>query len=116
MFYLLSTSTLAFAAKIESIEVKNNKRISKETIATYGKIKINKDYNQNQLNQILKNLYDTNFFEDVSLSVSGNTLIIDVKENKLLLCKDIKKHSGFWLVWILSQNSFLNSLSAFEIA
>ena len=84
VFYLLCASTLVFAAKIENIEIKNNKRISKETITTYGKIKINKDYNQNQLNLILKNLYDTNFFENVSLAISGNTLIIDVKENKII--------------------------------
>ncbi len=84
IFYLFCASTLVFAAKIENIEIKNNKRISKETIATYGKIKINKDYNQNQLNLILKNLYDTNFFENVSLTISGNTLIIDVKENKII--------------------------------
>ncbi len=84
IFYLFCASTLVFAAKIENIEIKNNKRISKGTITTYGKIKINKDYNQNQLNLILKNLYDTNFFENVSLAISGNTLIIDVKENKII--------------------------------
>ena len=84
IFYLFCASTLVFAAKIENIEIKNNKRISKGTITTYGKIKINKDYNQNQLNLILKNLYDTNFFENISLAISGNTLIIDVKENKII--------------------------------
>ncbi len=83
-FCFVFLNTFAFATVIDNIQINNNKRISKETIITYGKIKLNNNYDQNELNLILKNLYETNFFENVSLSLDGNTLVIDVKENKII--------------------------------
>ena len=77
-------SNFANAAVIENVKILNNERISKETIITYGDIKLNKDYDSKQINEILKNLYDTNFFEDIKLSIDNNLLIIDVVENKII--------------------------------
>ena len=65
---------------IKDIQINNNKRITKETITTYGKIQLNKDYNQKELNNILKNLYDTNFFKKISLTVDGQTLVLTIDE------------------------------------
>ena len=48
---------------INNIEVKNNNRISKETIITYGNIVIGNDYSQKDLNDIIKKLYQTNFLK-----------------------------------------------------
>ncbi len=72
------------AVIIDEIKVENNNRISKSTIITYGKIELNKDYSQDQLNQIIKNLYDTNFFKDISLNIQDNTLVVKVEENKII--------------------------------
>ncbi len=72
------------AEVINDILVNNNDRISLNTIKTYGDIKIGSDYSPNDLNNILKNLYETNFFEDVSISIKNNILIIDIIENKLI--------------------------------
>ena len=66
------------------MEVKNNKRITKQTIITYGEIELNKDYDLNAINQVFKNLYDTDFFETLKISIENNKLIIDVKENKII--------------------------------
>ena len=44
--------TNAFGDIINNIEVKNNNRITKETIVTFGSIKLGKDYSQEQLNNI----------------------------------------------------------------
>ena len=74
----------SYAVVINDIEVKNNERISKETIITYGKIQLNKDYSQDDLNLIIKDLYDTNFFNDISLTLEGNKLVIDISENKII--------------------------------
>ena len=52
----------AYGDIINNVEVKNNKRITKETIITFGGIELGKDYNQEQLNDILLDLYSTNFF------------------------------------------------------
>ena len=51
---------------INEIEVKGNQRISSETIIIFSGIKKNDDINVNDINNILKKLYDTNFFEDLS--------------------------------------------------
>jgi outer membrane protein insertion porin family len=65
---------------IQKIEVKGNDRISDETIKVYGEVTTGKDYSAFDLNKILKNLYNTNFFEDVKISLSNNVLDITVKE------------------------------------
>ena len=77
-------STAINAAIINEVLIKNNNRISKETIITYGKIQIGKNYNDQDINNILKNLYDTNFFKNISLNIDNGSLIIDVEENQII--------------------------------
>ena len=84
LFALALFANFANAALIEDIKVENNNRISKETIITYGDIELNKDYNSDQINEILKNLYKTNFFENIEISIDDKTLIIKVTENKII--------------------------------
>ncbi len=84
VFLIFNLSQNLNAAVISKIIVINNDRISKATIKTYGNIKIGTDYSEKELNQILKKLYETNFFEKITLEIVGNTLNIDVIENKLV--------------------------------
>ena len=72
------------ADKIENIIVTGNERISAETIIIFGEIDVNDDFNESKLNQILKNLYNTNFFEDIKLSISNKSLNIIVVENPII--------------------------------
>ena len=69
---------------IKEIKVINNDRISKETIQIFSNIKVGENYDQNDLNRILKEIYDTNFFSNVSLEIKDGVLIIDVNENKII--------------------------------
>ena len=69
---------------INDIVINNNDRISLGTIKTYGNIELGKNYSEDDLNNILKNLYNTKFFKDVSLKIENQTLIIDLIENKLV--------------------------------
>ena len=64
----------------QSPEISGNQRVSKETIKAYGDIKSNKDYSEKELNNILTNLYSTNFFEDVKIKLSNGVLIVLVEE------------------------------------
>jgi len=64
----------------QKLEVKGNNRISTETIKVYGEITIGKDYSAFEINKILKNLYETDFFEDVKVSLTNGVLNIFVKE------------------------------------
>ena len=69
---------------IKEIKIINNDRISKETIQIFSNIKVGENYDQNDLNRILKEIYDTNFFSNVSLEINDGVLIIDVEENKII--------------------------------
>ena len=55
----------ALAENIKDVEISGNKRISKDTIIVLGKIKITENYDTDRLNNVLKNLYNTNFFNNI---------------------------------------------------
>ena len=76
----LFLSNKLFAEVVNRININGNNRISSETIKIYGNIEINKNYNEVDLNNILTNLYATEFFEDVKVSIVNNELKISVKE------------------------------------
>ncbi len=76
--------TYAFGDVINNIQIKNNDRITKETILSFGGIELGKNYSQEQLNDILLDLYSTNFFSDIKFDVQGDTLIVEVKERKIV--------------------------------
>jgi len=69
---------------VQKVKVKGNDRISQETIKVYGEIILNKDYSNFDINKILKNLYTTNFFEDVKIFLNNGVLNITVKEYSII--------------------------------
>ena len=75
---------------VKEIKVNGNKRISAETIKVYGEINIGKDYSNFEIDKILKNLYTTDFFEDVKISLSNGVLDISVKEYATINFIDIQ--------------------------
>ncbi len=84
--FVFWASALCFAQAeiINDIEVRNNNRITKQTIITYGQIELNKDYQLKDVNEVFRNLYQTDFFENLKIQIEDNKLIIDVKENKII--------------------------------
>ena len=74
------SNKFAFAEKIKDIIILGNDRIPNETIIMFSGIKINDEIDDNNLNKILKDLYDSNFFEDITVGVDNNILTISVKE------------------------------------
>jgi outer membrane protein insertion porin family len=76
--------TPLFAEVVEKIEIQGNERISKETILLFSKTNIKDDLNSNDINEILKNLYDSNFFLDVSVEFKSKILTILVDENPII--------------------------------
>ena len=82
--FFICSSLSSNSEIIKNVDVKNNNRISKETIITYGEIELNKNYENKDLDKILKRLFDTNFFKNLSLSIENNTLIVNVEENKII--------------------------------
>ena len=67
--FFFSISTLVAKAEIiNKINVEGNQRISSETIQMFSGTSINEDLSENDLNEILKKLYETNFFDLVSVN------------------------------------------------
>ena len=77
-----------YAAVVNKVEISGNERITKQTIINFAEIKLGKSTSEAELNNYLKNLYETNFFEDVKLEIRNNTLFVDVKE--LPIIQEIK--------------------------
>ena len=114
IFLLLINCSLLFAEIINKIEINGNDRISNETIKLFANVDINDDLNKNDLNNILKNIYETNFFKKIDLLIKNNTLIIDVVENPIIeniKYTGIKKKS---LIEEIQNNAVIKSRSSFN--
>ena len=98
---------------INEIEINGNQRISDETIILFGGIKKNVDYNNKNLNLILKNLYETNFFENVSFKIDGQILKIFVIENPIVQSIEITGVKNKSIIEKLNSNLSLREKNSF---
>ena len=64
---------------VKKIEVVGNERISKETIVIFGDVALGKNYEISDVNSLIKKLYETSFFSDISVEIKNNTLNITSK-------------------------------------
>ena len=80
ILYLL-ISSVVLADKINKINFNGNERISDETIILFGEIDVNKDFNDNELNLILKRLYRYNCRN--LLIEGGDSLTSHLLKNKI---------------------------------
>lgn len=69
---------------INQIEVKGNNRIDSETVINYSEILLGESYNEIQVDNSLKNLYETELFSNVEIKYSNSILTIEVVENYLI--------------------------------
>ena len=82
--YLIIKTSLSFAEIVNDIMVTGNERVSKETIINFSELNKGDDVSSSDLNNSLKNLYDTNFFEDVKVEINNNLVKIKVKEYPII--------------------------------
>ena len=108
IIFLILTTSLLNAEVVNSIQISGNKRVSNETIKIYGGIDVNKDLSETDLNKVLTNLYSTNFFEDVKISLSQGILKIDLIEfpiiNQLIIIGEPTKKYVEEIKKLFSQN------------
>ena len=107
---------------VNTVIIDGNKRVSEETVILYGDIKLNEEINENKLNLILKNLYSTEFFEDVKLRVDKGTLFVNLKEypiiNQLILVGEPSnriKNDILKNLKLKQKNSFIKSYLSNDI-
>ena len=75
----------SFAETVNKIEINGNKRVSDETIKVYGQIKpLNSNFTDSDINNIIVNLYKTNFFKDINIAIKNKTLVINLVEYPLI--------------------------------
>ena len=88
-FILSITLTLlftnhVFSEIVKKIEINGNDRIPKETIKIFSNIDIDDDVNDDEINKILKNLYETDYFSSIDVIIQNNILKINVVENPII--------------------------------
>ena len=80
--------TLAVVSKAENIKgikIIGNERISDETVKVYGAIDDEKkNFSKQDLDKVLKNIYETNFFKNVSVEIKDQFLVINLEEYPLI--------------------------------
>lgn len=69
---------------VKEFKINGNDRISKDTIIMFSKTSIGDEINSNSINLILKNLYETNYFKNVTTKFENNVLQIIVLENPII--------------------------------
>lgn len=74
----------SYSDVIEKIIIKGNDRVSEETVIMFSKLEIGDDINDIVLNQSLKELYSTNYFRDVSISINNGVVEIKLSENPII--------------------------------
>jgi outer membrane protein insertion porin family len=83
IFLMLQLSATVWAQEafvVRHIDVQGQQRISASTVESYLPVKRGQTLRPSQTGEILKSLYQTGFFDHITLSRSGNTLIIHVVE------------------------------------
>ncbi len=112
IYFLFFNST--FAELINKIEIEGNKRITKETIKAFANIQLNNDYSSDDVNNIIKILYDTNFFSNIEISIDKKTMFIVVAENPVIQNLDIKGVKSKKIINLLNDNFLLKSKTTFS--
>ena len=113
LVYFISTVAV-FSQIISSIDVSGNKRISKESVIVFSELKIGMNYSQELINQSLKKLYKTNFFENVEISYENSDLKINLVEYPIIANLEITgiKKSSF--LDFIKENMILKERTSFS--
>ena len=111
LFFLLINQS--YSEVIKDFKISGNKRISDATIVLFSKLKINQNINNDDLNNVIKELYSTNYFKDVKIKFNDQIVEIIVDENPLvqsLIFNGIKKSN---IISALKENIILKEKSPF---
>ena len=84
LLFFYSLCLPSFSEIIKKIQISGNDRVANETILMFSKINIGDNIQNNDVNDLLKRLYDTNFFQDVSIEFKANLLSIIVEESPII--------------------------------
>ena len=110
LFFL---TTYGFSEIIKKIEISGNDRISDETIILFISTDINDEINDIKLNNILKDLYKTNFFKDISVKFDNKVLSINVQENPIIESISYKGVKSSRILKIIEEETLIKQRSSY---
>ena len=113
IFFIVIFSFKVNAEIINEVEIEGNNRISNSNIILFGNIELNEDYDNNKINRTLKNLYETDFFEKINISIKNNILIIKVQENPIIQSIEITGVKNKTVLELLKDNLILKEKNPF---
>ena len=114
IIFILVLNLNAFSEILENIQINGNQRISNDTIKLFSKIDIGDEINKEDINRILKDLYETNFFENVNIKFLNNILNISVSEHPIIqnvIYEGIKSKS---LLSKIEENKLIREKASFN--
>jgi len=84
LFFYIFVITTSYAEIVKEVKVVGNVRVSTETIIVFGDIRVNEDYSAKKINELSRQLYDTDFFSYLEINLTNGLLEISVKENPII--------------------------------
>ena len=114
LFFFFALTSILRAEIITEITIEGNQRISTETIIMFAEVSANDQVTEIDLNKILKKLYNTNFFDLVTVKISDKILFIKVKENPIIQSINFEGIKSSKILENLKKNVFLKSRSSFN--
>ncbi len=83
--FLLSPNIMSVTSfVVEDIRVDGLQRVSAGTVFNYLPLKVGDTFEPDEAPSIIKALFKTNFFKDVSLGRDGNVLVVTVEERPII--------------------------------
>ena len=114
-FFLIFFISLEAKSEIlKDINIEGNQRISDETIIMFGNVNIQDNLNLNEIDKILKNIYNSNFFEDVQVTLENNILNIYVKEKPIIQNVEYEGIKSKTILAEIKSNRILKPKSSFD--
>ena len=105
--------TLASSEIVTKIDIIGNERVSDETIKMFSNISENQNITDADINSLLKNLYETNFFKDVKVQLTEGVLKVNVIENPIIYNIKFNGLKSKSLTQIISENINLKERSSY---
>ena len=90
ILFIFLCCSLVNAANVQKIIVKGNDRVSSDTVKMFANVSELQDINDNDLNLILKRLYESNFFDLIEVKFENSILEINVTEFPIVQNVEIK--------------------------
>ena len=115
IFFILLFNFQASSEVIEKFKVNGNQRISDNTVILFSKVNIGQDIKNDDLNLVLRDLYNTKYFENVSLLIENNVLNIFVKEYPIIQKINYNGIKSNTILENITANIFLKDKSPYNL-